>query len=48
MYEDKIIKQDSSENILWQVFRNIVEEVNIPKDIDQRNLEFISRVVSRE
>lgn len=48
MYEDKIIKQDSVENILWQIFRNIAEEVQIPNEMDERNLEFIRQIVSRE
>lgn len=48
MYENKIIKQDSPGNILWQIFRNMVEEENIPSETDERNLEFIRQLISRE
>ena len=48
MYENKIIKQDSTENILWQIFRNIAEEVRIPSEMDERNIEYIRQVVNRE
>ena len=46
--EDKIIRQDSGKNILWQIFRNIIEEVQVPKEMDAHNRDYIRRVVNKE
>ena len=45
MYEDKVIKQDSDKNILWQVFRNLTEEIIIPNEMDKHNFEFIEKIM---
>ena len=47
MYEDKIIKQDSDKNILWQIFRNLSEEIKVPNELDKHNLEFIKKIMGQ-
>ena len=48
VYEDKIIRQDSGKNILWQIFRNLIEEVQVPKEMDAHNQDYIRQVVNKE
>lgn len=35
MKDDTVIKQDSSDNILWRLFRIWVEKVEVPHSIHQ-------------
>lgn len=42
---DMIIKQNSPKNILWRLFRILVEEERIPKEITKQNREVLKEKI---
>ena len=48
MHDEKIIRQSSPDNILWQLFRIEVEKMQLPDELFYKTREFIRQLELNE